>query len=284
MSSSLNNTSSSNIKKQKRYISLLPSQYIIMYPIKIFVSFFEKVGDYAYLMSKIFRSHKNWKYYLPLTISHMFNIGVKSIPIVIITGLFAGMVLAVQASYQVVGTMIPGYEYTMGAVIGKSILLELAPMMTALIMTGKIGATIAAEIGTMRVSEQIDALESLSYDPVAYLILPRILASMIVFPLLIAIADLFGLIGGIMVTTEALNMSVSDFMKGLTLEFEALDYWFGIIKGFFFGLAITSIACFYGFNTKGGAEGVGKTTTATVVVSCISIVFIDYILGEIILL
>ena len=214
----------------------------------------------------------------------MFNIGVKSIPIVILTGMFAGMVLAVQASYQIDGSIIPGFEYTMGGVIGKSVLLELAPMITALIMTGKIGATIAAEIGTMRVSEQIDALESLSYDPIAYLIFPRILASMIVFPLLIAVADLFGLLGAIIVTTDSLGMSVDDFMKGLTLEFEPLDYWFGIIKGFFFGLAITSIACFYGFNTKGGAEGVGKTTTATVVVSCVTIVFIDYILGEIILL
>ena len=283
MSSSRNNSPISTIK-QRKFIPSFPNQSIIFYPINMIILFFEKVGNYATLMSKIFRSHKNWRYYLPLTITHMFNIGVKSIPIVILTGLFAGMVLAVQASYQVAGTIIPGYEYTMGAVIGKSILLELAPMITALIMTGKIGATIAAELGTMRVSEQIDALESLSYDPVAYLIMPRILASMIVFPLLIAIADLFGLIGGIMITTEALNMSVSDFMKGLTLEFEPLDYWFGIIKGFFFGLAITSIACFYGFDTKGGAEGVGKTTTATVVVSCVSIVFIDYILGEVILL
>tara|TARA_B100002052_G_C15856109_1_gene587566 strand:+ start:1085 stop:1897 length:813 start_codon:yes stop_codon:yes gene_type:complete len=257
---------------------------IILYPAKVMIDFFEKLGDYIKLLSKIFRSYKSWKYYLPQTIPHMFNIGVKSIPIVIITGLFAGMVLAVQASYQLIGTILPGLEHEVGGVIGKSILLELAPMITALVMTGKIGATIAAEIGTMRVSEQIDALESLSYDPVAYLIFPRILASMIVFPLLIAVADLFGLIGGIMVTADTLDISATEFMKGLRLAFEPLDYWFGIIKGFFFGLAITSIACFYGFNTKGGAEGVGKTTTATVVVSCVSIVFIDYILGELILL
>ncbi len=269
---------------KKKYFFELPSNSIIYYPLNMLIVFFEKLGDYSDLMSKIFRSRKSWKYYLPLTVSHMFNIGVKSIPIVILTGMFAGMVLAVQASYQIDGSIIPGFEYTMGGVIGKSVLLELAPMITALIMTGKIGATIAAEIGTMRVSEQIDALESLSYDPIAYLIFPRILASMIVFPLLIAVADLFGLLGAIIVTTDSLGMSVDDFMKGLTLEFEPLDYWFGIIKGFFFGLAITSIACFYGFNTKGGAEGVGKTTTATVVVSCVTIVFIDYILGEIILL
>ncbi len=269
---------------RKKFFFQLPKNSIIYYPLNMLIVFFEKLGDYSDLMSKIFRSRKSWKYYLPLTVSHMFNIGVKSVPIVILTGMFAGMVLAVQASYQIDGSIIPGFEYTMGGVIGKSVLLELAPMITALIMTGKIGATIAAEIGTMRVSEQIDALESLSYDPIAYLIFPRILASMIVFPLLIAVADLFGLLGAIIVTTDSLGMSVDDFMKGLTLEFEPLDYWFGIIKGFFFGLAITSIACFYGFNTKGGAEGVGKTTTATVVVSCVTIVFIDYILGEIILL
>tara|TARA_B100000900_G_scaffold142500_1_gene120777 strand:- start:342 stop:1190 length:849 start_codon:yes stop_codon:yes gene_type:complete len=279
----LKNKTSSDSNK-KKYFFELPSNSIIYYPLNMLIVFFEKLGDYSDLMSKIFRSRKSWKYYLPLTVSHMFNIGVKSVPIVILTGMFAGMVLAVQASYQIDGSIIPGFEYTMGGVIGKSVLLELAPMITALIMTGKIGATIAAEIGTMRVSEQIDALESLSYDPIAYLIFPRILASMIVFPLLIAVADLFGLLGAIIVTTDSLGMSVDDFMKGLTLEFEPLDYWFGIIKGFFFGLAITSIACFYGFNTKGGAEGVGKTTTATVVVSCVTIVFIDYILGEIILL
>ena len=283
MSSSRNNSLSSTIK-QRKFILSFPNQSIIFYPINMIILFFEKVGNYATLMSKIFRSHKNWRYYLPLTITHMFNIGVKSIPIVILTGLFAGMVLAVQASYQVAGTIIPGYEYTMGAVIGKSILLELAPMITALIMTGKIGATIAAEIGTMRVTEQIDALESLSFDPVAYLIFPRVFAGMIMFPVLIAVADLFGLIGGIWVSTNTLDLSVADFMRGLRTWFQPMDYWFGIIKGFFFGLAITSIACFYGFYTKGGAKGVGETTTTTVVVSCITVVFLDYILGEIILL
>jgi len=256
---------------------------VILYPINVIILFFEKLGDYFNLISKIFRSHKTLKHYLPLTIHHMFQTGVKSIPIVIITGLFAGMVLAVQASYQI-GEVYQGLEHEVGTVVGKAILLELAPMITALVMTGKIGATIAAEIGTMRVSEQIDALESLSYDPIAYLILPRIIASMIMFPILIAVADIFGLIGGILVATDSLGIKYSHFMEGLRLDFGPMDYWFGIIKGFFFGLAITSIACFYGFTASGGAKGVGKATTATVVVSCVAIVFLDYILGEIILL
>ena len=107
---------------------------------------------------------------------------------------------------------------------------------------------------------------------------------MLNFYRLIAVADLFGLIGAIWVTTSLLDFSAAEFMKGLRLYFEPMDYWFGIIKGFFFGVAITSIACFYGFNAKGGAKGVGETTTTTVVVSCMTIVFLDYILGEIILL
>ena len=257
---------------------------LVLYPLNIAILFFERLGDYFSLMSKIFRSYKSWKYYLPLTNSYMFQIGIKSIPIVILTGLFSGMVLAVQATYQLQSSTIPGADVAVGSVVGEAILLELAPMITALVMTGKIGATIAAEIGTMRVSEQIDALESLSYDPVAYLILPRIVASMIMFPILIAVADFFGLLGGIWVSTTTLDVTFAQFMKGLRTWFEPMDYWFGIIKGFFFGISITSIACFYGFNTKGGAAGVGKTTTATVVVSCVAIVFLDYILGEIILL
>ena len=257
---------------------------VILYPLIILIRFFQGVSEYFQLMYNIFRSYKSWGFYLKLSNAHMFQMGVKSIPIVIITGLFAGMVLAVQASYQIESSLIPGMEWTVGSVVGEAILLELAPMITALVMTGKIGATIAAEIGTMRVSEQIDALESLSFDPIAYLILPRIVASMIMFPLLIAIADFFGILGGIWITTHSLDIDFITFMKGLRTWFEPMDYWFGIIKGFFFGLAITSIACFYGFNTKGGAKGVGETTTTTVVVSCITVVFLDYILGEIILL
>ncbi len=256
----------------------------LIYLIRKFVSFFESVSRYFNLMRDMFRSYKSWSYYIRLADIHMYQIGIKSLPIVIVTGLFSGMVLAVQAAYQVDTATLPGMEWTVASVIGEAILLELAPMITALVMTGKIGATIAAEIGTMRVSEQIDALESLSFDPVAYLIFPRVFAGMIMFPVLIAVADFFGLIGGIWVSTNTLDLSVDDFMRGLRTWFAPMDYWFGIIKGFFFGLAITSIACFYGFYTKGGAKGVGETTTTTVVVSCITVVFLDYILGEIILL
>ena len=241
----------------------------------------EGVGRYVELMFSMFRSLFSWHKYLSLTVDHMFNIGVLSIPIVILTSLFSGMVTSVQAAYQFESGFVP--NWFVGSIVGESILLELAPMITALVMAGKIGATIAAEIGTMRVSEQIDALESLSFDPVSFLILPRILAAAIMFPILVIVADCFGIIGGLFAAVNAMDVSHLEFIRGLRSWFRPWDAWFGLIKGLFFGVAITSIACYQGFYTTGGATGVGKSTTATVVISCVAIVFLDYILAAILL-
>ena len=211
----------------------------------------------------------------------MYHIGVRSIPIVILTSMFSGMVTSVQAAYQFESGFVP--NWFVGSVVGESVLMELAPMMTALVMTGKIGATIAAEIGTMRVSEQIDALESLSFDPVSFLIMPRILAASVMFPLLVVIADCFGIIGGLIAAINTMDVSYLEFIRGLRTWFRPWDAWFGLIKGLFFGIAITSIACYQGYFTKGGAQGVGKATTSAVVISCVSIVFLDYFLAAILL-
>ena len=135
----------------------------------------------------------------------------------------------------------------------------------------------------MRVSEQIDALETLSIDPVEYLITPRIVAGLIMFPVLIIIADFFGISGGIIACETSLNVDAYQFLKGLRTWFVPWDVIYGIIKGLCFGLAITSISCFYGFYTKGGSEGVGKSATSTVVVSCIAIMILDFILASLIL-
>ena len=161
----------------------------IISPLNILISFLEGIGKYVELMFTMFRSIFTWHKYLGFTVDHMYQTGILSIPIVIMTSLFSGMVTSVQAAYQFESGFVP--NWFVGSIVGESILLELAPMMTALLMTGKIGATIAAEIGTMRVSEQIDALESLSFDPISFLIFPRILAAIIMFPLLVIIADIF---------------------------------------------------------------------------------------------
>ncbi len=254
---------------------------ILTYPLNILINFFEGIGAYTILMAKMFRSIKNWNLYLGLSIDQMVNIGAQSIPIVMLTSLFSGMVTSVQAAYQFESGFVPAWY--IGSIVGESILLELAPMITGLVMTGKIGATITAEIGTMRVSEQIDALESLSFDPVSFLIMPRILGAAIMFPVLIIVADFCGILGGIFAAKSSMDVSIQEFLRGFKAYFHPWDAWFGLIKGFFFGIAITSIACYKGFTTKGGAEGVGKSTTSTVVISCMAIVLLDYILAEILL-
>ena len=156
-------------------------------------------------------------------------------------------------------------------------------MITGLVMTGRVGATIAAEIGTMRVSEQIDALETLSFDPISFLIMPRIIASAIMFPIMVIMADLFGVLGGYIGAVTSMDITAFDFIRGLKDWFRPWDAGFGLVKGVFFGFTITSIACYKGFYTKGGAQEVGKATTSTVVVSCVALVFLDYLLAALLL-
>ena len=242
---------------------------------------FENFGKFTFLISNIFRSYNSWSLYISNAIDQMIMIGNKSIPIVVLTSFFTGMVSSVQAGYQMESSITP--KWVVGSLVGETMLLELAPVITCLVLAGRIGATIAAEIGTMRVTEQIDALESLSLDPIAYLVFPRILAALIMFPVLTVIADIFGISGGIVAAVSTLDIDSYQFMKGLKTWFKPWDAWYGIIKGLSFGLAITSISCYCGFYAKGGAEGVGKATTASVVNSCIAIMILDYVLASILL-
>ena len=254
---------------------------LILYPFNLLISYLEGIGQYVELMAIMFRSVFKWHKYIGLSVEHMYQIGILSIPIVILTSLFSGMVTSVQAAYQFDSGLIPNWY--VGGIVGESVLLELSPMLTALVMTGRVGATIAAEIGTMRVTEQIDALESLSFDPISYLILPRIIASIFMFPILIIISDCFGIFGGFVAAISSMDLTTTEFIRGLRSWFHPWDAWFGLIKGLFFGIAITSISCYQGYYTSGGATGVGKSTTSAVVVSCVAILGLDYILAELLL-
>jgi len=254
---------------------------IFNYPIRKFRLFFEQLGEYLVLLSQVFRSADVWHSYIPNTIDQMIIIGSRSIPIVILTSLSSGMVTCVQGAYQMTTTLVP--KWYLGGIVGNGVLLELAPLITGLVLAGRVGANIAAEIGTMRVTEQIDALETLSLDPVGYLLFPRIIAGTFMFPVLIIIADFFGILGGLITCITTLDMNPYQFLKGLRSWFNPWDAIFGLIKAIHFGFAITSISCYFGYFTKGGAEGVGKATTSTVVVSCISILILDYFLAEILL-
>ena len=254
---------------------------LLLKPAQNILNVLEHFGRYCSLIANIFRSYNSWYDLMPKSVDQMIYIGTRSIPIVILTSFFTGLVSSVQAAYQMESTITP--KWFVGSLVGETILLELAPVITALVLAGRIGATITAEIGTMRVTEQIDALETLSIDPIAYLVFPRVFAALVMFPIIIIIADVFGILGGIVAANNTLDVDTYQFMKGFKMWFKPWDAWYGIIKGLSFGLAITSISCYFGFYTKGGAQGVGNSTTSTVVTSCVAIMILDYILASLLL-
>jgi len=203
---------------------------------------------------------------------HLVDIGIRSIPLALFILSFTGIVLAIQASYTFTGT-VP--LYFVGALVGKTIILELGPVLTGLALAGRVGASVASEIGSMRVTEQIDALEALAYDPVAYLVVPRVLAGIVMFPIVTTFAIAIGIGAGWATSLVLLDMSTPAFVKGLRLFFETFDVQFALIKATSFGLIVTGVGCFYGFHTKGGAAGVGRATTRAVVVASMIILVLD---------
>ncbi len=208
-------------------------------------------------------------------IKQMEFIGVKSLFIVVLTGVFSGMVLALQ-SYH--GFKKFGGESLMGGIVALSLLREMGPVMTALMVTARAGSAIAAELGTMRVTEQIDALEIMAINSVHYLVVPRIWAGVLVVPLLTAINILVGIIGGYFVGVILLNINSGVFISKMTNMVEMGDLVQGMVKSVFFGLFLTLIGCYKGYYTYGGAEGVGRATTEAVVISSVSILIGTYVI------
>jgi phospholipid/cholesterol/gamma-HCH transport system permease protein len=202
----------------------------------------------------------------------LVRIGVESVPIAVFIASFTGIVLALQASYTFTGA-IP--LYFVGTLVGKTMILELGPVLTGLALSGRVGANIAAEIGTMRVTEQIDALETLAYDPVAYLVVPRIVAGALMFPAVVILANAVGVVAGWGTAQVLLDLTSAEFIKGLRLFFRPWDVWFSLIKSVTFGITVTAVGCSFGFHTRGGAEGVGLSTTRTVVISSMIILVLD---------
>jgi phospholipid/cholesterol/gamma-HCH transport system permease protein len=202
----------------------------------------------------------------------MRRLGVDSLPISLFIAAFTGITLALLASYVFTATM-PGY--LVGTLVGKAIMMELAPVLTGLALAGRVGANIAAELGTMKVTEQVDALETLAYNPYAYLVVPRVLAGIVMFPVVVAFAMAMGVFTGWLSATALLPVSSGQFVRGLQLYFLPFDVRYGLIKSASFGFVITMIGCFLGMGTRGGAEGVGAATTRTVVYSAEMILVLD---------
>jgi phospholipid/cholesterol/gamma-HCH transport system permease protein len=230
------------------------------------------IGAWGRMIWRAGAALKEVDVWLGLTLRQMTKIGVDSVPIALFIAMFTGIVLALQASYTFTGA-IP--LYFVGVLVGKTMMLELGPVLTGLALAGRVGANISAELGTMKVTEQIDALETMAYPPVAYLVVPRILAGIIMFPIVTALAIGMGIGAGWLTALQLLDMSTYEFMHGLTLFFLPFDVFFAMIKATSFGFMVTSIGCFYGFQTRGGAEGVGRSTTQAVVISSMVILVLD---------
>jgi phospholipid/cholesterol/gamma-HCH transport system permease protein len=211
----------------------------------------------------------------PLIWAQMLLIGVRSVPVIMITGAFVGMTLAVQAYDQLAGM---GLEEHLGVLINVSVVKELGPVLAAVMLAGRIGGALTAELGTMKVTEQIDAIESMGTDPVKYLVAPRVLACLLLTPALIIYADLLGIIGGWFVSVVQLNINAKAYWSFSAYGVELWDVACGVIKGFFFGGAIAVISCYKGFNCKEGARGVGQACTEAFVMSFITILIIDFAL------
>lgn len=180
--------------------------------------------------------------------------------------------MPLQASYTFTGA-VP--MYFVGTAVGKSIMLELGPVLTGLVLAGRVGANIAAELGTMRVTEQVDALETLAYDPISYLVVPRVLAATVMFPVVVAVAIAAGVLAGLVAAVNLLDLSTVEFTHGLRLFYQFKDVWFGLLKSMSFGFAIALIGCTWGLGVRRGAEEVGHATMRAVVVSAQLILVLD---------
>ncbi len=223
-------------------------------------------------MSDFIRSLRDVRVWAALTAIQMRKIGVQSLPIALFIAVFTGMVLALLASYTLTGA-VP--IYFVGTMVGKAIMIELAPVLVGLALAGRIGANIAAELGTMRVTEQVDALETLAYDPQSYLVVPRVLAATFMFPVVVALSMGVGIVSGWLTALGLLDLSTVEFVKGLRLFYEFKDVWYGLVKSMSFGFVVALIGCIRGLNAEGGAEGVGSTTMRAVVMGSQAILVLD---------
>jgi phospholipid/cholesterol/gamma-HCH transport system permease protein len=213
-----------------------------------------------------------------LLIDQMNTIGVGSLGLVIVVSLFTGAVAAVQAAYQF-SNVVP--LKLLGGVILRSVIIELGPVLTALVVGGRVGASIAAELGTMKVTEQIDALRAMGVNPIRYLIIPRIVAATVMLPVITVFSNAIAILGGLIVAVITLGLSPAGYLNSVKDYFYMKDLFSGLFKAMFFGNIIGTMGCFYGFATEGGAEGVGAATTRAVVSSCVLVLVLDYLLANV---
>ncbi|WP_412069796.1 MlaE family ABC transporter permease [Rubrivirga sp. IMCC43871] len=240
-------------------------------------------GAYWVLLARAFNLPRDLRpsLYARNLATQMVQVGIDSIPIVALATAFSGGVVVVQAIYQLENPLLP--VSIVGTFAEQSILLELGTLVTAFVLCGRVGARIAAEIGTMRVKEQIDALEAMGLNSRSYLVVPRVLAGILMFPVLYVVAATVGMSVGSVVAEASGVLTTQTFWEGARLFFRPYDVFFGLVKSLVFGFVITSIACYTGYQAGGGAEGVGRATTRAAVLGCVWVLFADYICAAILL-
>jgi phospholipid/cholesterol/gamma-HCH transport system permease protein len=243
------------------------------------ISFISRLGSTFLLLFKSIYYFKDIPRSLGLIVEQCFLIGNKSVPLIVITSIFIGAVAAWQAAYQFKFIGAP-LRY-LGAAVGKAIVIELAPVLTALVIAGRVGAGIAAELGTMRVTEQVDALDSMGINPVRYLVMPRFFASFFMLPVLTIFSIAIGIGGALLVSVLFVDISYETFLMGIKDSFKMSDLIGGLVKAGVFGAIIGLVGCREGFYASGGARGVGKATTEAVVIAAVMVLISDYIIATI---
>jgi phospholipid/cholesterol/gamma-HCH transport system permease protein len=245
------------------------------------MTFFTEIGKYLMMLKAMFAKPENWKMYWKEFMHQCSEIGIGSLGIVAIISIFMGAVSTVQTAYQLTSPFIP--KYTIAQVVRDTVILEFAPTLVCIVLAGVVGSKIAGEMGNMRVSEQIDALEIMGINTKTYLVLPKIVAALVVIPMLVVIAAVLGIWGGELAGTLSGIISADEFKKGLLSGFIPYNAFFAMTKAYTFSFLISSIPAYFGYYVSGGALEIGRASTRSVVVSCVAILFADYILAAILL-
>ena len=227
------------------------------------------VGRGAFVAARALKDTRTW---IPEVLPLMRRLGVDSIPIASFLAVFTGIVLALLARYIFTGA-VP--HYFVGTLVTKAVLMELGPVLTGMALAGRVGANVAAELGTMKVTEQVDALETLSISPASYLVVPRVVAALVMFPVVTAIAMAIGVTSGWLTSIATLDIGTITFVKGARLFYVFKDIWYGLVKAASFGAAVALAGALEGLATRGGAEGVGRAATRAVVFGCMAILVLD---------
>lgn len=241
----------------------------------------KEFGQFIKLLGSTFRRPENFKMYWKQFMLQCNGIGLKSLGIVCLISIFTGAVSTVQTAYQLVSPIIP--RETIAQIVRDTVILEFAPTLTCIVLAGVVGSRIASELGNMRVSEQIDALEIMGINTKGYLVAPKILAGLVTIPLLIMIAMVLGIVGGRLAGSLANIIDPAIFDTGLAMGFIPYNVFVGLVKSVVFAFLITAVPSFYGYNVKGGALEIGQTSTRAVIVTCVLLLFSDYLISILLL-